>query len=107
LSKMSCNDAFEMLHKNLIQVIDTHAPVKSIKVHRIQKVKEPWITSGISRCNNKQLKLYQRSIVLDATLLDVERYRNYRNYLRRIKRREQIKYHNNLCLEYKSDTRKL
>ena len=102
-----CNTSFTKFQEKLLDVVNKHAPERPCRLSFIKKVKEPWLTNSISRCNTKQLELYRKSVVPGATEQNVLEYRNYRNCLRRIKRYSKLLYHNELCTTFKNNTKKL
>ena len=107
IANEDCDAGFSKFHNKLVDLLEKNIPKKDKRVRRITKIKEPWLTKGISRCSIKQLELYKKTLLPDATKYDHIYYKDYRNCLRKLKRYVKTKYHNDLCIKYKSDTKKL
>ena len=107
ISNGDTNDQFDKFHKISMKCIDAHCPVKTRFVKRNKFRKEPWFTSGLLISCNKQKKLYQKSISDNSKPQLVEKYKTYRNTLKKLKRISKINYYKNKCTEYKNDVRKL
>ena len=78
LTKMSSNDVFTKFHDTIIEIIDCHAPLRSVETKH-KKNPNPWITKGI--INSCQRLRLSYKITLLPTCTDVEQadYRSYRN----------------------------
>ena len=101
------NEQFDTVHKIILESLETHCPIRTHFVNNNKFRKEPWLTSGLLISCNKQKKLYQSSICNKAQSYIVEKYKIYRNVLRRLKRISKINYYKNKCEEYKQDVQKL
>ena len=100
-------EQFDIVHNIILESLDKHCPIRSCCVSSNRFRKEPWLTPGLLISCNKQKKLYQASICNNASLQIVERYKNYRNILSRLKRISKNNYYKAKCEEYKKDVRKL
>ena len=94
-----CNSSFNEFHNILTKLLDKHIPEKECRVKRIKKLNEPWFTKSISRCSAKQLELYKKMLLLDATDADLTLYKDYRNCLRRLKRAYKLNYQTGLQIK--------
>ena len=99
--KGDTNEQFGMLHDIILRLIDTHCPIRVCSVSNKKFRKEPWLTAGLHISCNKQKKLYQNSISNNAKPSTVEKYKAYRNTLKKLKRISKINYYKNKCEEYK------
>ena len=81
------NELFDRFHDKLLELMDNYVPICTRTVHEKKYRREPWLTNGISMCISKSKKLYKKSIVNEASEQDVIRYKNYRNCLNRLKRK--------------------
>ena len=84
------NEVFDKCHEKLLDIINKHSPIRKREVSEKKYRREPWVTPSILKSCKKQKKLYMTSIKGGATTADVTKYREYRNVLNRIKRREKI-----------------
>ena len=69
-------------------------------------IKEPWLTKGIISSSRKQLRLYKQSLTIRSEV-DRERYKQYRDCLKRIKRNCKCLYFSQQCERHKHNTKKL
>ena len=56
---------------------------------------------------SKQRKLYKKTLQKGSTKQDHEKYRNYRNELKRISRKTKESYYKDKCINFKRNTSKL
>ena len=77
------NDMLEVFHGKLITALDQIVPEKLIPDSTNQVINIAWMTSGIIKSSKKQLYLYKKS--LHGTAVDIVRYKEYRDCLKRIK----------------------
>ena len=104
LSPLDTNDGFEIFHSTLLSTIDRVAPEIEVNIRKNQTAKDPWITKGILTSIQRQKKLYLEQLH-DTT--KTEKYKTYRNSLKKILRKAKTDYFTNKCKEYKNDSRKL
>ena len=64
------------------------------------------MTTGLKRCAKKQLKLY-RDALKSRSITAYQKYKDYRDILKRTKRSCKQTYYHNLCVSFKSNTKKL
>ena len=97
---------FLLFHNKLLSILDAYTKERCIRVSYKKINKEPWITKGIIASNNKQLRLYKQWLEnKDAT--DYDRYKEYRDELRQIKRKQKINYYTVQCEQFKQNSKKL
>ena len=101
------NEIFDKCHDKVMDIIDTYSPIRKREIREKGYRREPWLTSGILKSCKKQKKMYMTSIKGGATTADVTKYREYRNVLNRIKRKEKISYYHELCKRLMNNTKKL
>ena len=82
-------------------------PVKSRKINGDQLRCEPWLTAQLKRCIDKSKRLYRASIRKNSTQCDVNTYASYKKTLRCAIRTAKRLYHNNKCVEYQNNSKKL
>ena len=105
--KGGTNEQFDLLHDIILRAIDAYCPIRVWSLSNNKFRREPWLTAGLHISCNKQKKLYQNSISNNAKPSTVEKYKVYRNTLKKCKRISKINYYKNKCEEYKQDVRKL
>ena len=86
------NEQFDEFHAGLLNCLDTHCPIRTYTVKRNKFRREPWLTPGLLISCNKQKKLYQNSISANSKPQLVEKYKNYWNTLKRLKRVSRINF---------------
>ena len=99
--KGDTNEQFDLLHDIILRSIDAHCPIRVRSLSNKKFRKEPWPTAGLHISCSKQKKLYQNSISNNAQPSTVEKYKAYRNTLKKLKRKSKINYYKNKCKEYK------
>ena len=93
-------------HSTLVDVIDEVCPEKVVRVSTNRNIKEAWMTAGLLKCSNKQLKLYKEFI----TKKDVQsesKYKTYRDILKRTKRNCRREFYLKKCTEYRNNSKKM
>ena len=81
---LDTNKGYQYLIEVITKSMDKHAPKKRIKLRACDKFREPWMTVQIKRYNVKSRKLCEKAH-RSSEKSDHERYKKYRNVLRRIK----------------------
>ena len=107
LGKKSANEAYACFHKKTQDILDNISPVKQIKIRPSKILKDPWMTPGLLKCNQKQKLLYKRHIADPNHQQKFEKYKTYRNKLQQILRSTKENYYKNKCKEYKRNLSKL
>ena len=100
------DSSFEHFHSILLKQLDENCPEKNLDVPVKHLIREPWLTKGLTKCQNKQKKLY-KLLLTEKTSQVEQKYRLYRNTLQRIIRRAKREYYNNQCLEFRRNSKKL
>ena len=100
------NDSYQLLHSKLTNVLHKYIKEKTIKISYKKLHREPWITKGIIDSNKKQLQLYKEWL-MNKNAANHDRYKQYRNALRRIKRKCKLDYYNIQCERFKHQSKKL
>ena len=94
---ISVNEQFEVFHDLLLVKLDAHCPVKSYDLSPKKILREPWLTKGLLRSYTKQKSLYKEFLMVKDEESELK-YKEYRNTLQRIKRKEKQCYYNTQCL---------
>ena len=63
---VTINGRFNLFHTKLLDLIDTHAPKRSIKISSKKFRKEPWLTNGLCKSISKCKEMYKLSICKNA-----------------------------------------
>ena len=107
LENTGTDETFQILHGTLLECMNKHMPIITRKQTKTDHCSEPWITKGIEKSSNRQKQLYRKSISNKSTEKDLNKYKEYRSMLQRIKRKAKMNYYQGKCKEYKNETRKL
>ena len=89
-----------------MNTIDAVSPERTVKIKPGQ-LKEPWLTASLLKCIKKQKSLYSLHIKDKSNAEKLEKYRNYRNTLKKVLRVNKRNYYITRCNEYRHNTRKL
>ena len=106
LIDMNCNDSFDYFHQTLGMTIDKHAPLKDKTIYHKRPL-EPWVTKGLLKCFNKQRQLYGATLKTNCNDMTIDKYKQYRTCLSRLKRHCKLRYYHQKCVDLKQNTRKL
>ena len=106
LNNQGVNEAFESFHTKLTDTIDEVCPQKELKLRQDKLIRDPWISKGIRNSLRKQKKLYKEQLN-SGDSVSTNRYKVYRNLLKKLLRQSKIAYFTSKCLEYKQNSRKL
>ena len=101
----SVNAIMETLHDTIVSELDKVAPEQLVHVSTKQVINVAWMMPGLKRCSTKQLQLYKKSLLGNET--DVNKYRQYRDLLRKIKRARIFSYFNENSMEFRNNSKKL
>ena len=100
---VTVNDRFSRFHNKISDMIDAHVPLRLCKVNPKKLRKEPWLTNGLCTSISKCKQLYKLSICKNSPDSAIEKYKNYRNCLNKLKRHA----NQTLCINLKNNTKKL
>ena len=106
LSEYNANDTFNSFHTLLVETVETVLPenTKTINHHKI--VRDPWLHSGIQKSLQKQKTLYQ-AMLRSGKKEALEKYKCYRNTLKRLIRHSKSEYFLAKCTAFKNNSKKL
>ena len=74
-------------------IMDKVSPELTIIISYKHRYVEQWMTQGIELASRKKLELYKKSISKNGSMVDVEKYRKYRNEFNKLKRTAQKDYY--------------
>ena len=94
----------ECVHNQLANIIDRCIPYKECRVNHKHVRKEAWLTASIKISIDKNKKLYAKMLKGDCTK---SKYTNYNNVLCKTIRYAKVQFYQNMCYEYKTQTKKL
>ena len=78
LEDKSTNEAYACFHQKTQETLDEICPVKQIKIRPSKILRDPWMTPGLLKCNQKQKTLYKRHIANPSHYPTQEKYKTYR-----------------------------
>ena len=107
LTSDSVDENFNRFHKLLLESVEENTTVKNITIPYKQRLKEPWMTTGIKKSITKKLQLYKQTLKKTCSQQVRQKYKDYRNTLQKIMRQAKMNYYNNKCLESKTNTKRL
>ena len=100
------NDCAQRLHDELLKVIDKISPERIVSSTNQRTYCEPWMSKGLRKSSKKQLQLYKKYLSEKSTILH-EKYKQYRDCFKKIKRNAKQEYYLSKCREFKTNTKKL
>ena len=103
----SASEAYQYFQAEVKNVLDTEAPVKTVKIKPSSILREPWMSPGLLMCTKKQKLLYKKFLTNRKDEAHYLKYKEYRNKLAQILRRSKEEYYRSKCSDLKCDTAKL
>ena len=88
-------------------IMNTEAPLQTIRISGKRCYKEPWITKGIEAAAKKNRRLYKKTLKSNCTEQDIMIYKVHRNMLNQLRRSTMMEYYNSKYTEYRQNTKKL
>ena len=81
----SIDTAFDKLHENMLNIIDSVAPYESFFPGKCSYRKESWLPASLLKSIKKQKMLYKRTFSKNCKEESIAKYKTYRNILTRVK----------------------
>ena len=103
LNNLSTNEAFDHFHNKLQSSIDRHAPERMIHL-KPKRINKPWISKNLANSIRKCRTLYKNFVIDPRT---ASKYKDYSITLKKAKRAAKLAYYNNLCNEFRSNSKRL
>ena len=88
-------------------VMNTEAPLQTIRISGKRCYNEPWITKGIEATARKNRSLYKKTLKSTSTDQDIAIYKVHRNMLNILRRSSRMEYYNSKYYKYRQNTKKL
>ena len=107
LNSDDINDNTNQFMSELEAVMNSEAPLQTIRISGKRRYKEPWITKGIEAAAKKNRRLYKQTLKSSCTEQDVNKYKVNRNMLNRLRRSAMKEYYHSKYTEYRHNTKKL
>ena len=99
------NEKTNLVMQTLSNEIDDFLPTTTRRIQHRKLRREAWISNGLMKSMNKCRRLYRNQ--LKGSAKDREKYKEYNDILRKVKRHAKKQYYIDKCTEYKSNTKKL
>ena len=106
LTDLSTEESFIYFHNRLTQTIDEVSPEKTVTVNKKHTPNDPWMTKGILKSLTRQKSLYLEQLMYKFEA-STNKYKTYRNHLKKLIRISKQTYFMNKCKAFKQDSRKL
>ena len=100
------NSKFNVLHKQLLFMIDIHAPFKTISKKEAKLKHKPWITNGLLKSISIKNQAYKR-FVKTQQIIYYEKYKTYRNKLNHLLRKSKFMHFKEYFDIHKKNSKKL
>ena len=105
LHSMDTNTAFTHFMDILSQIIDTHAPLRTVNISKKHLRREPWFTKALQTSSKKLRRLYKQFISTKTPNTQAQ-YIEYRNLYNKIRKIAKNMHYTQLFNEYKNDIKK-
>ena len=104
LTDPSPSKNMEKIHDTLTSAINHCMPYNEQTISHKHIRREPWLSASIKISIDRNKRLYGKMLRHECSL---EKYKNYNLLLCKIIRTAKTKFYNEMCWEYKSETKKL
>ena len=104
LSDPSPSKNMEKIHETITTVIDNYLPYREHTIKQGQIRREPWLSASIKISIDLNKRYYRKMLRQECS---IEKYKSYNSLLRKTIRAAKVKFYNDMCCEYKSQTKKL
>ena len=106
LNELNANESFNSFHTLLVETVETVIPEKTKTIKYNKVVQDPWLHPGLRKCLQRQKVLYM-SMLRSGRKKASEKYKNYRNTLKKLIRFSKSQYFQTKCTEFKNSSKKL
>ena len=100
------NTAYDNFISKIHNIIDRHAPTKTISINNKNLIRKPWLSRGIINSAKTRDKLFKKCMGKPRDSTEYQKYLTYRNILNSTKRKSKQPYNGKLLIEYRKDIRK-
>ena len=107
LNNRPSSENFKKFRSIVKSIMDKISLGQTIIISHKRRYVEPWMTWGIELASRKKLELYKKSISKGGSMVDVEKYRKYRNEFNKLKRMAQKDYYARKVEEFRHKTKDL
>ena len=107
LNSDDVNINFDRFSNEIKAVMNTEAPLQTIRISGKRCYLELWVTKGLKTAARKNRKLYKRTIDASCTDNDITTYKKHRNMLNQLCCVTKSEYYNTKFYEYRTNTKKL
>ena len=94
----------DCVHTHLSGIIDRCIPYRERRINRKHLQREAWLTASIKISIDTNKKLYAKMLKGECTK---SKYSSYNNILHKTIRLAKVQFYQNMCSEYKTQTKKL
>ena len=107
LDHKNTNEAFDRFHNILLNTLDEVAPYHTVTIANDKLRRDPWVSMGLMKSLKKQQTLYKQFLANRNDTRIEQKYKDYRNKLKKIMRKTREQYFRDKCKEYRQSTSKL
>ena len=80
IDELNADNSTKKFLDEINMLLDTYAPLKKVKKHKLKFKSKPWITLGLQKSISMKNKLLTNSINKKDTTLKEECHTNYKKY---------------------------
>ena len=107
LDGLTVNGAYEQFIVNIQNILNTHAPLKTIKIPPKYTIRDPWMTPNLLKVSRTCTKLYWKCIGKQRSDTKYKKYIKHRNEYNYLKRSAKQTYYNEIFIKYRNDIRNM
>jgi len=106
MNSMSTDEAYAYFISKLNETLDTHAPERDIKIPHKQIIRDDWMTPGLQKSCMTRDKLLRKCTGKPENHPSYQKFKSYRNALKKIQRKAKQSFYHNLLDMYKDNIKK-
>ena len=107
LTGTTSDEKFNQFSETVERVLDSIAPIKTVRISAKRQFVEPWMTRGLEIASQNKMRLYNKNLAADCTNEDLARYRQHRNTYNSLKNRPRQDFYHSRCISYNQNANKL
>ena len=107
LTGTTSNEKFNQFSETVERVLDSMAPIKTVRISAKRQLVEPWMTRGLEIASQNKMRLYKKAIAADCTDEDLARYKQHRNTYNSLKNRLRRDFYHSRCISYRQNAKTL
>ena len=100
------NAIYDNFQKKFLEILDSHAPYRTLSIKEIKWSRKPWITKGIQNSIISK-NIYYGKFLRTKNKKWYDKYKYFRNYIKKLIRISKKKYYLKYFTEHETNSKKI